>query len=98
MSIVTTTPGKTLAEGSSERKLENERLILMLLALRAVPLRIESIGRLIFFIFDAKETEKYEAQILSNQSIMVDIRDFCAGLDLWKNAITLSKSKNTDPA
>ena len=95
--IVSITPGKAMPADGIERKLDNEMLIISILSHKIQPLRIEASGRLICFVFDGKETESIENKILANQALPVDFQDVILAMTLWRNAITLAKSKLSDP-
>ena len=95
--VVSITPGKTMSADGIERKLDNELLIIAILSHKIQPLRIEASGRLICFVFDGRETEAIENKILANQPLPIDFQDVILAMALWKNAITLAKSKSSDP-
>ena len=95
--IVSITPEKVMPADGIERKLDNEMLIISILSHKIQPLRIEASGRLICFVFDGKETESIENKILANQALPVDFQDVILAMTLWRNAITLAKSKLSDP-
>ena len=90
--VLITTEGKKLQEGSKERELENEKMVLGLLMHKVQPLRIECEGKLVYFIFDAIETNDAMMKLLSNGDDAVQVRDVFYAMETWKNALTLAKA------